>query len=90
MFDETALRSALTAWSVQPLFAIAPITGGVNSRTWRVECPSGRFVAKLVADDLTFDAGLFVAEYLESVGFSAGGPIDRALARYRCRVAMNG
>ena len=51
------------------------IEGGMNSHTWRVDAGSERFVAKLSWDTSTFAAGLAVAEFLESSGFRAGGPI---------------
>jgi homoserine kinase type II len=40
-----------------------------------VNSASELFVAKLVGDSTTFEAGLLVAEYLDQVGFQAGGPI---------------
>jgi homoserine kinase type II len=66
---------ALEAWQLAGPLRIDPLAGGINSHTWRVQCTSELFVAKLAADSTTFEAGLLVAEYLEQAGFQAGGPI---------------
>jgi Ser/Thr protein kinase RdoA (MazF antagonist) len=73
--DEAALQSALAAWQLHAPVTIERLLGGFNSRTWRVFCDSGDFVAKLVPHTATFEAGLIVAEHLERAGFCAGGPL---------------
>jgi homoserine kinase type II len=70
-----AVAAALGAWQLPSPPRIEPIGGGINSHTWRVQCASELFVAKLAPDGATFEAGLLVAEYLEQAGFPAGGPI---------------
>lgn len=74
VLDET-IRSALAAWSLPGIPVIERIDGGINSRTWRVESRGERFVAKLAWDTVAFVAGLEIAEYLESSGLRAGGPL---------------
>ena len=73
--DETTLQSALGAWQLDEPVTIERLLGGFNSRTWRVSCGKGDFVAKLVPHSATFEAGLIVAEHLERAGFRAGGPL---------------
>jgi Ser/Thr protein kinase RdoA (MazF antagonist) len=75
MDDTTALHTMLDAWPLQGSIAIETLGGGFNSHTWLVSCDSGRFVAKLAPHSPTFEAGLAVAEYLEQLGFRAGGPL---------------
>jgi homoserine kinase type II len=65
----------LATWPLQHPIGIEPLGGGFNSHTWLVNCDAGRFVAKLAPHSPTFEAGLAVAEYLEQLGFRAGGPL---------------
>ena len=70
------VESALSAWQYH-VESVAPLAGGWNSTTWRVDTPDGRYVAKLV-DDLDTPAlvsGLRVAEYLAARGLACGGPV---------------
>jgi homoserine kinase type II len=73
--DEAAIAAALAAWKIPPPVTLKPLLGAFNSRTWRVFCGAGAFVAKLVPPNATFEAGLVVAEQLERLGFRAGGPL---------------
>jgi len=66
---------ALDAWHLRGPLRIEPLGGGINSHTWRVGSADELFVAKLVGDTTTFEAGLLVAEHLDRAGFQAGGPI---------------
>jgi Ser/Thr protein kinase RdoA (MazF antagonist) len=75
MNDDATIRSALEAWQLAGPIRITPLLGGINSYTWHVHCATGQFVAKLVQNNSTFDAGLTVAEYLERAGLRAGGPV---------------
>ena len=68
MTDEAAIVAALVAWEIPPPVTLEPLLGGFNSRTWRVFCGAGEFVAKLVPPNATFEAGLAVAEQLERLG----------------------
>jgi Ser/Thr protein kinase RdoA (MazF antagonist) len=71
----TPIIAALDAWQLPAPLRIEPLEGGINSHTWSVHSPTDRFVAKLVGNNTTFEAGLLVAEYLDQAGFQAGGPI---------------
>jgi len=71
----TTIIAALQAWQLPGPLRIEPLAGAINSQNWRVESAAERFVAKLVGNNATFESGLLVAEYLEGVGFPAGGPI---------------
>ncbi|HEU5104048.1 MAG TPA: phosphotransferase [Roseiflexaceae bacterium] len=71
----TPVAAALDAWRLPGPPQIDPLGGGINSHTWRVQSAGELFVAKLAADNPTFEAGLLVAEYLDQAGFQAGGPI---------------
>jgi Ser/Thr protein kinase RdoA (MazF antagonist) len=73
--DEAVIMAALEAWEISAPLTLEPLLGGYNSRTWRVSCDAGEFVAKLVPSSATFEAGLAVAEQLEDAGFRAGGPL---------------
>ncbi|MFL5804576.1 MAG: phosphotransferase enzyme family protein [Roseiflexaceae bacterium] len=75
MSDESPILMMLAAWPLQGSLRIEQLGGGFNSHTWRITCDSGRFVAKLAPHSPTFEAGLAVAEYLEQLGFRAGGPL---------------
>jgi Ser/Thr protein kinase RdoA (MazF antagonist) len=71
----TSVVVALGAWQLPGPLRIEPLEGGINSHTWRVHSATDLFVAKLVGDNMTFEAGLLVAEYLNQAGFQAGGPL---------------
>lgn len=71
----TPVSSALDQWQLPGPPQIEPLSGGINSHTWRVQCADALYVAKLAADNPTFEAGLLVAEHLDQAGFPAGGPI---------------
>src|SRR5262249_59077043 len=75
MSDNTPLLMMLAAWPLPSPIAIEQLDGGFNSHTWLITCGAGRFVAKLAPHSPTFEAGLAVAEYLEQLGFQAGGPV---------------
>src|SRR5258706_2706778 len=75
MSDESPILMMLAAWPLQGPLRIEQLGGGFNSHTWRITCDSGRFVAKLAPHSPTFEAGLAVAEYLDQLGFRAGGPL---------------
>jgi Ser/Thr protein kinase RdoA (MazF antagonist) len=75
MNNQKSLLAALGAWRLPDPLRIEPLEGGINSHTWRVDAAGISFVAKLVGDGTTFEAGLHVAEYLGQAGFQAGGPI---------------
>jgi Ser/Thr protein kinase RdoA (MazF antagonist) len=75
--DDRALLDALQHWDLGPHPAIATLSGGLNSRVWRVTASNGDFVAKLTRDSDPFEAGLLIAEQLEHRGFSAGEPRRR-------------
>jgi Ser/Thr protein kinase RdoA (MazF antagonist) len=71
----TPIAVALGAWQLPGQLRIEPLEGGINSHTWLVHSAAELFVAKLVGDNVTFEAGLLVAEYLDHTGFQAGGPV---------------
>jgi uncharacterized cupin superfamily protein len=70
-----AITIALDAWHLSGPLRIEPLEGGINSHTWLVHSAAELFVAKLVGDTVTFEAGLLVAEHLDYAGFQAGGPM---------------
>jgi homoserine kinase type II len=70
-----SIALALDAWRLPGPLQIEPLEGGINSHAWRVGSATDLFVAKLVGDKSTFEAGLLVAEYLDQAGLPAGGPI---------------
>jgi Ser/Thr protein kinase RdoA (MazF antagonist) len=71
----TTITGALDAWQLPGQLRIEPLEGGINSHTWLVHSAAELFVAKLVGDTTTFEAGLLVAEHLDHAGFQAGGPV---------------
>jgi Ser/Thr protein kinase RdoA (MazF antagonist) len=79
MNDQMPLLTALDAWHLPGPLRIEPLEGGMNSHAWRVDAAGELFVAKLVSDSTTFEAGLLVAEYLGQMDFQAGAPV-RTLA----------
>ena len=83
--DETTVRVLLGRhWALDPA-RVAPLGGGMNSETWEVATPEGRWVVKAVVprDTRGFEAGLHAASALEAAGVPAGAPrptTDGALA----------
>jgi homoserine kinase type II len=73
--DQERIVESLGAWQLAGAIRIEPLSGGINSHTWRVSCDAGQFVAKLVAHDDIFADRLAIAERLERLGFRAGAPI---------------
>src|SRR5438094_190354 len=73
--DEAALLDALSHWDLGAPLHIAPITGGINSQIWKVTSSAGRFVAKFVWDAGPFEAGLDIAEQLDSIGLPTQRPL---------------
>jgi Ser/Thr protein kinase RdoA (MazF antagonist) len=71
----TTIAVALDAWQILGPLRIEPLEGGINSHTWLIHSAAELFVAKLVGDNTTFEAGLLVAEHLDHAGFQAGGPV---------------
>ncbi|MEW1956627.1 phosphotransferase [Kineococcus sp. NPDC059986] len=62
-------------WSVGPV-EVVPLPGGMNSATWTVTGPRGRWVAKAVApaDEAGFVRGLRAAQVVDAAGIPAGAP----------------
>jgi Ser/Thr protein kinase RdoA (MazF antagonist) len=86
MDDTTTLYAMLDAWPLEHPLAIETLGGGFNSHTWLANSGSGRFVAKLAPYSPAFEAGLAVAEYLERLGFPAGGPLRTSAGALTLRV----
>lgn len=75
MDDPAVLLQSLKNRDVGELFDISPLSGGINSQTWRLNTARGDFVAKFAFDAASFEAGLEIAEQLQLAGLSAGRPI---------------
>lgn len=62
-------------WAVGPV-EVAPLPGGMNSETWTVTGPGGRWAAKAVdaAGEAGFVRGLSAAQAVDAAGIPAGAP----------------
>ncbi|WP_380171547.1 phosphotransferase enzyme family protein [Kineococcus sp. DHX-1] len=62
-------------WAVGPV-EVTPLPGGMNSATWSVTGPGGRWVAKSVdaAGEAGFVRGLRAAQVVDAAGIPAGAP----------------
>ncbi|HWE63766.1 MAG TPA: phosphotransferase [Chloroflexota bacterium] len=63
-------------WDVGAIASVRRHGQGMNSMTWLVTTPTGRWIAKAVPESAAaqFDAGLVVAARLEAAGLPAGAP----------------
>lgn len=68
-------------WDLGEVVGVEPLLGGMNSHTWSVTGPAGRFVLKQVSPQAkeSFVTGLTCAQSLAASGVSAGAPLPARL-----------
>ena len=88
VMEEARVRELLRDhWALDPE-RVVPLGGGMNSETWDVRTPSGRWVVKSVVrrDTRGFEAGLHAALALEAGGVPAGAPRPTTAGRLAVRL----
>jgi len=75
--NDTIVAAILDHWDIGTGISVRRHGQGMNSATWLVTTPSGRWIAKAVPESTSaqFDAGLLVAAYIEAAGLPAGAPL---------------